>query len=80
MLQAGKSQFQVPMRSFNFVDLTNPYSRTVALRSTQSLSEMSTRDRKQYLWGNRARPTRKADNLTPSVSRLSRQYGVLNIS
>jgi hypothetical protein len=30
--------------------------------------------------GSRARPVRWADNLPPPVSRLSRQYGILNIS
>jgi hypothetical protein len=32
-----------------------------------------------FLWS-RARPMRRADNLTRSVSRLSRQCGILNIS
>jgi hypothetical protein len=30
--------------------------------------------------GSKVRRVRKADNLTPSVSRLSRQCGILNIS
>jgi hypothetical protein len=36
----------------------NPYSRTMALESTQPLTEMSTRN----LHGAEKRPTRKADN------------------
>jgi hypothetical protein len=38
----------------------NPSSRTMALGSTQPLTEMSTRD----LLGGKERPKRKADNLT----------------
>jgi hypothetical protein len=41
-------------------DLPNPSSRTMALGSTQPLTEMSTRD----LPRGKGRPTRKADNLT----------------
>jgi hypothetical protein len=31
MLQAGKSQVQVPMRSLTFFNLPKPFSRTMAL-------------------------------------------------
>jgi hypothetical protein len=41
----------------------------MALDSSQPLTEMSTRN----LPGGKGRPARKADNLTPSVSRLSRE-------
>jgi hypothetical protein len=41
-------------------NLCNLYSRTMALRSTQSLTEMSTRN----LSGGEALPALKADNLT----------------
>jgi hypothetical protein len=55
VLQAGRSW--VPFRShWNF----NPSSRTMALGSTQPLTEMSTRK----LPGGKGRPARKADNLT----------------
>jgi hypothetical protein len=43
-----------------FFDLSNPSSRTVALRSTQPLTEMGTRD----LPGGKGQPALKADNLT----------------
>jgi hypothetical protein len=48
----------------------------MALESTQPLKEMSTRN---IPWG-KGRPVRKADNLTPSVSRLSRKCGNLDVS
>jgi hypothetical protein len=48
----------------------------MALASTQPLTEMSTRN----LPGGNGRSGRKADNLPPSVSRLSRKCGSLNIS
>jgi hypothetical protein len=43
-----------------FFTWPNPSSRTVALGSTQPLTEMSTRN----LPGSKGRPARKADNLT----------------
>jgi hypothetical protein len=43
-----------------FFNLPNPSSRTMALGSTQPLTEMSTTD----LPGVKGRPARKADNLT----------------
>jgi hypothetical protein len=43
-----------------FFNRSNPSSRTVALVSTQPLTEMSTRN----LPGGKGRPTLKADNLT----------------
>jgi hypothetical protein len=45
---------------FFFFNLLNPSSRTMALGSTQPLTEMSTRN----LAGGKGRPARKADNLT----------------
>jgi hypothetical protein len=59
-----------------FFSLANPFSRTVALRSTQSLTGMSARN----LRGEEGRPVRKAENLTASVSRLSINCGSLNVS
>jgi hypothetical protein len=58
MLQAGRSPVRVPdeVDSFN---LPNPSSRTMALVSTQPLTEMSTRN----LPGGKGRPARRADNL-----------------
>jgi hypothetical protein len=48
------------MRSLDFFNLLNPSSRTMALGSTQPLTEMSTRN----LPGDKEWPARKADNLT----------------
>jgi hypothetical protein len=42
MLQAGKSPVRVPAE-VEFFNLLNPLSRTMALGSTQPLTEMSTR-------------------------------------
>jgi hypothetical protein len=47
----------------------------MSLGSTQPLTEMSTRN----LPGGNGRPARKAENLTPSVSRLSRKCGILDV-
>ena len=49
----------------------NPSGRTMALGSTQPLTEMSTRN---ISWGQR-RPVRRADNLTTFVCRLSWNLG-----
>jgi hypothetical protein len=59
MLQAGRSRDRFPMR-WIFFCLRNTSSRTMALGSTQPLTEMSTRN----LSGGKGRPARKADNLT----------------
>jgi hypothetical protein len=60
MLQAGRSRFRAPMMWIFFFDLTNPSSRTMALGSTQSLTEMSIRN----IPGGKRRPAHKADSLT----------------
>jgi hypothetical protein len=59
MLQARRSRFRVPMRwiLFNWPNLS---SRSVALGSTQPVTEMSTRN----LSAGKGRPARKHDNLT----------------
>jgi hypothetical protein len=44
MLQAGRSRVRFPMRSLDFFIWPNPSSRTMALGSTQPLTEMSTRN------------------------------------
>ena len=49
----------------------NPSSHSMALESTQTLTEMSTRN---ISWGQR-RPVRRADNLTTFMCRLSRNLG-----
>jgi hypothetical protein len=44
MLQAGMSGVRVPMRWIFFFNLPNPFNPTMALGSTQPLTEMSTRN------------------------------------
>jgi hypothetical protein len=58
MLQARRSLVQVP-DEVDFFSLPNFSSRTMALGSTQSLTEMSTRN----LRGGKKEPAHKADNL-----------------
>jgi hypothetical protein len=58
-LQAGRSRDRIP-DEVDFFNLPKPSSRTMALGSTQPLTEMSTRN----LPGGEGRPARKADNLT----------------
>jgi hypothetical protein len=57
ILQAGMSRDRIPMRWIYF-NWPNPSSRTMALGSTQPLTEMSVRN----LPGGTRRPARKADN------------------
>jgi hypothetical protein len=60
MLQAGRSPVRIPdEEDFFFINLPNPSSRTMALRSTQPLTEMSTRN----LPAGKKRPARRSDNL-----------------
>jgi hypothetical protein len=59
MLLAGTSRVGFLMRSLNFFNSPNPSSRTMALWSTQLLTEMSARN----LSEGKQRPARKADNL-----------------
>jgi hypothetical protein len=70
MLQAGKSPVLVP-DEVDFFNLHNPSSCTMALRSTQPLTKMSTKN----LPMGKKRPARRADNLTPSTSRMSENVG-----
>jgi hypothetical protein len=58
MLQAGRSPVRVP-DGVNFFNLSNSSSRTMALGSTQPLTEMSTRN----LPGGKKRPALRADYL-----------------
>jgi hypothetical protein len=43
-VQAGRSRVRFPTRSSDFFNLPHPSSRTIALGSTQPLTEMSTRN------------------------------------
>jgi hypothetical protein len=60
MLQAERSRARSPMRPLDFFNWPNLSSGTMALRSTQPLSEMSTGN----LPGGKGQSGRKADNLT----------------
>jgi hypothetical protein len=44
MLRVGKVAGSIPHHVIKFFNLPNPSSRTMVLRSTQPLTEMSTRD------------------------------------
>jgi hypothetical protein len=59
MLHDGRSPVRFPMMSLNFFNLPNPTSLTMALGSTQPLTETSTRN----LPGGKGQPAHKADNL-----------------
>jgi hypothetical protein len=58
MLQAGRSPVRVP-DEVDFFNLPNPSSCTMALGSTQPLTEISTRK----FPGGKKQPVRRADNL-----------------
>jgi hypothetical protein len=60
MREAGRLRFRFLIRSLDFFNWPNPSSRTMALGSTQPLTEMSTGN----LPGGKGRQARKADNLT----------------
>jgi hypothetical protein len=63
MLQAGRSPIRVP-DEVDFCNLRNPSSRTMALGSTQSLTEMNTSGQRVGLM-----------TLPPSVSRMPENVG-----
>jgi hypothetical protein len=66
----------IPIEVIVFFNRPNPSRRFVVLGSTQPLTEMSTRN----IPGGKGRPARKAATSPPSVSRLSRKCGSLDVS
>jgi hypothetical protein len=70
MLQVRRSPVRVP-DDVDFFNLPNASSRTMTLRSTQPLTEISIR----YLPVGKKPAAHRADNLAPSVSRMSENVG-----
>jgi hypothetical protein len=80
MLQAGRSQDRVLMRWIFFSNLPNPSGCTMALGSTQPLTEMSTRNLEKETWGVKGSRHGGLTTLLPSVSRFSKKCGSLDLS
>jgi hypothetical protein len=76
-VQCGYRAGSIHDKTISVFNLPNPFSRTMALGSTQPLAEMSIRKRKIMFVRSRTRPVRRAATSPPSVSRLSRQCGIL---
>jgi hypothetical protein len=76
MLQAGRQRVWFSMRSLNLFSLTN----LSTLVFTQPVTEMSTRSSKKCFWGVKRCQCARLATSPSSVSRLSRQCGILNIS
>jgi hypothetical protein len=76
-LQAVRLWIRVPVRSFNFFSLPNPFGCTMTLGFTQPLTEMSTRKKKKKKNSGVKRGRRvRLTTWPPSVSHLSIQCGI----
>jgi hypothetical protein len=79
MLQAGRSPVRVP-DEVNVSNVPIPSSRTMALGSTQPLTEMSTRNLRGGGGGGKKRPACRADNLAAICVPIVWKRGSLNLS
>jgi hypothetical protein len=79
MLQTGRSRDRVPMRSI-FSNLPNPSGRNMAPGSTQPLTKLSTRNLNKETWAEKGGRRVGLITLSPSVSRLSKKCGSLDLS
>jgi hypothetical protein len=77
LLQAGGPRVRFPMRSLEFSNLPNPSSSIMALGSTQPLAGVSAGNLPGGVKGGRFVGLA---TLSPSVSRLSRRCGSLDLS
>jgi hypothetical protein len=79
MLQAGRLRDRVPMR-WIFSNLPNPSSHTMALGSTQPLTDMSIRNLKKETWGVKEGQHVGLTTLPPSFSHLYKKCENIDLS